>query len=1108
MIRFIYGKSFSARTDAIMNMIKEDTALSRRVFLIVPEQFAVGAERLALNALPPSAQLTLEIVSFSRLYNRVCREYGGLHYNYVSKPVKHALMWKNLRELSPLLETYSAVAQKDASFCDMALAAVGEFKSSCISAEELEAASSKLKKDSPLARKLRDLALIYASYSGLVSETFTDSADDISRLSDVLDKHPFFEGACVYIDGFTSFTSAERRVIERIFASAESVAISIPLPDREYESVFSASIEESCDKLLRSANKFCSVESVIAPNTQKTRPSITYFSENLFTASKDTTVPEDSGGVYPIVCTSPYTEAEAAARIALTLLRSGYRLRDIVVIARDAESYRGIIEPAFERCALPYYFSEKSDLSGTPIVKFILSALRIKLYGWQTADVISHIKTGLYNLDTRDCDLFESYISSWQVRGDTFTSGDFTMNPDGYTESIGDRAKSILTAANSVRAYLCEKLIPFFEALDNSCDVTKKCRAVYEFICNTGVSERLTCLAENEMQRGNAREANEYSRLFSLTCDALGELASAMQNELDTTEVDDAAFAELLTLFYSKCEIGTIPTSADQITVGSAKELRTTSHKVAILIGLCEGVFPATVSDRGILSFSEKSTLEELGIEFSERSDNAAADELMYLYRAASAPTDALFLLTHKSSANGSKSTPSLPFLRAKKLFQNNVCEYDSHDLITLTPTLRGALPYLPATEGTPTGDALLTLAKNDATVGESLALSDIPVSDTECKISDDVARKIFGDRMRMSQSRLDKFVKCHFNYYCESVLKLRTEKVNRFEANNVGTFVHFILEKMLCVIVDKDGITTNIPRHELEVSVREIVDEYIKLITPEGKKVSARLKHLYKKLYTLSLVLISNIIEEFRHSAFRPEFFELNTDGKGENPSAREFLLTDGSRVVFSGIIDRVDVYRNPEGKVYIRVVDYKTGSKSFSLEDIQYGLNIQMLLYLFTLTKNANPRFRARLGGEAHPAGVVYLSSNIPVIELEDNEGTDEVIKAVQGEFTRSGLLSNEREVLEAMNDELSPDFLCKAKPDKNGEMTGKSLASPDFFEELEHKIETVIVNITTEMRSGNAAAAPLVYKKADPCEYCDMKPICRYISEKKDEENERSD
>ena len=104
MITFLYGGYGSGKTYEILQNIKRSTDVGRHTFLIVPEQEAVLAERLTLDALPPSAQLHLEVLSFSRLYNRVCREYGGLSYRYIKPSIRHLLMWQNLQELAPLLE--------------------------------------------------------------------------------------------------------------------------------------------------------------------------------------------------------------------------------------------------------------------------------------------------------------------------------------------------------------------------------------------------------------------------------------------------------------------------------------------------------------------------------------------------------------------------------------------------------------------------------------------------------------------------------------------------------------------------------------------------------------------------------------------------------------------------------------------------------------------------------------------------------------------------------------------------------------------------------------------------------------------------------------------
>ena len=126
MIKFIYSRWAQKKTKEITDMIANDHKCGVRSFLIVPEQFAVHTERHMLKELPASLQLDLEILNFSRLYNRVCREYGGLEYNYITKPLKHAMMWKNLKDLSPLLEVYGKYVEEDISMCDMMLSAIGD----------------------------------------------------------------------------------------------------------------------------------------------------------------------------------------------------------------------------------------------------------------------------------------------------------------------------------------------------------------------------------------------------------------------------------------------------------------------------------------------------------------------------------------------------------------------------------------------------------------------------------------------------------------------------------------------------------------------------------------------------------------------------------------------------------------------------------------------------------------------------------------------------------------------------------------------------------------------------------------------------------------------
>ena len=217
MINFIYGNHGCGKTNRILNMIKNDTRKGIQTFLIVPDQEALQAERLTLSALESSSQLHLEVVSFSRLYNRVCREYGNICYSYITKPIRYLLMWKTLRELRGSLEIIGTSAKKDIALEDILISTVNELKINGISAEMLENSAEHLKESAPeLSAKTADLAAIYSCFDSYVNEKFSDSADDLSRLYNVLSAHSFFKGSNVYIDSFTSFTPIQHKIIDSI----------------------------------------------------------------------------------------------------------------------------------------------------------------------------------------------------------------------------------------------------------------------------------------------------------------------------------------------------------------------------------------------------------------------------------------------------------------------------------------------------------------------------------------------------------------------------------------------------------------------------------------------------------------------------------------------------------------------------------------------------------------------------------------------------------------------------------------------------------------------------------------------------------------------------
>ena len=136
---------------------------------------------------------------------------------------------------------------------------------------------------------------------------------------------------------------------------------------------------------------------------------------------------------------------------------------------------------------------------------------------------------------------------------------------------------------------------------------------------------------------------------------------------------------------------------------------------------------------------------------------------------------------------------------------------------------------------------------------------------------------------------------------------------------------------------------------------------------------------------------------------------------------------------------------------------------------------------------------------GGSLLPAGVMYLTANIPPITIDEDLSSDQIRELAKGRLLRRGLLLNDPEILSAMNDQLDPAFLgevkrTRAKSSGDTAVSGKNLIDLDAFNAIGDELEQTIRDIAGSMKRGDAQARPLVHKNQDACRYCDMRAVCR--------------
>ncbi len=932
MLKLICGPSGSGKTKAIVNAIQANVQNGVRCFLLVPEQQAYVSERDLAAALPSNAGLSFEVVSFSGLAEDVFREYGGSPVTSKMGGMRSILMWETLRRLSPVLLQYGKVTASDTSLTAKMLATVEELRNNGIDADHLENAANALPSASPLSKKLMDLAAVEASFRALSEECFgIEGGDRLQKAAELLSRNNYFENCNVYVDSFTSFTVPEYAILRELLKQTNSLTVTLESDRPLSRRIHFESLSETARRLMKLANEAgADVQTEILTLKEGQKPDELRILErdlwNFELKKNQRELPPSDfpQAIHPLVCSNLYEEAEACALNILGLAQNGTRFGEIAVVVRDPDVYRGVIDAAMERHGIPYFFSDRTELSAKPLSRLILSALRAVSRGYQTQDIITLVKTGLTGAEDRDVALFEEYCETWHISGKRFADEGWSMNPDGLTDQRSERANDILESANRVRRTVMEPLLLLSAELHASNKLCDRTRAIYDYLCRLNVAQTLSTLAKRELAMGERREAGETVRLYRFIVEILTSLTSILPN----AEVTVDEFFSLLTLLFSQTDLGSVPNLHDCVVIGSAATLRVENIKASFLLGLCEGEFPKALADDGLLNESDKDTLEELGISLDSRQRIRSSEELFYVYRAMTKPSEQLFLSYPAMQTDGSARTPSLAYARVNFLFDRKPEIFDFERIFEKNA------------ENTEKSEEkeLWASPKTEATA------------------------------LHLSQSSVQTFVLCPYRYYATYLLELRSKKDSSVSAADEGTFLHFVFEQLLRSSLREDG-SLSLPSPEaLPQAADEIISAYLSRVCPIPlEEMDDRLLHLFSRLRGLALLMLADIVGEINAGEFRPTYFEQRIGGRNENdlPSVR-LELQNGSVVELGGLVDRADVYEK-DGKLYIRIVDYKSGRHEFSTDDVRSGLDIQLVLYLLAAT--------ARDGNKLIPAGAQYL-------------------------------------------------------------------------------------------------------------------------------------
>ena len=1047
-MKLLIGRARTGKTDQIMQEIKQRMGAGESgMFLIVPEQYSHHAERQLCTVCGDALSLHAEVLSFTRLCSHVFSETGDTSLQTLDSTGQVLAMYKAIESVALKLKVYN-LKKMHIELLEKLLEAVNEFKTLNITALTLNNASKKI--SGLLSDKLHDLSLIFDAYDATLHVHGGDAADRLTLLADKIAESSFGETGHIYFDGFNDFTVQELCVIEELMRKGVNITVSITCDMENVGEIFKlphrtiSQLERIADnygvKVTQQVQKSSSNSKYM--NSSAQHRSLTFLEQYLF---------DDDPPKYESECdnirlyTAPnrYVECEYAAYEIWNMVKNGYRWRDIGVMVRNWEEYASVCENVFDKYGIPYFASGKVDILSKPPLALIDAALEIAISNWEYTSIFRYLKTGLTDISVDECATLENYVLKWQIRG-TMWNREWIMPPNGYGRERDDDAEQLFRL-NKLRLKVINPLNKLRESIKGESITEAKLKELYYFLEEINLQKRLNDKANDFISRGELRLADEYLQLWDIIISAMEQMYTILGDD----NINAPEFHKVLAIALSQNNVGTIPISLDRTMLGGMAMNRRRSLKAIIILGATDDNLPTLGKPSGALSDNERTLLHDIIKDIPAGLEERLCREMNMLYSTLTLPSNEL-ILTYATSEG---QRPSYIVKRLCQMFSIDVTELEEEQYMTVAET-----PYNE-----------LMLSRADLSKE-----SDTPLNNRQ--LSEEVATLLYGTKFALSATSVDRYYSCPYKHFLQNGLKLEPRTFAEFDAMTAGNFMHYVLDGVFNEIKENIGFD-NADEESYVTLAKKYITEYEKdiLLNFEGK--NQRFEYLFRRHRTDVEFVVRDMANEIRHSDFVPLDFELNMS----QLSATE-----------RGLIDRVDGY-DRDGKMYIRVIDYKTRKSAYKFEmsDILYGRDMQMLIYLFALTKHGQEKY----GKIIEPAGVLYVPARDVILSTPRNATDSDVEKARIKEMRRSGLVLNDINVLDAMESGESKNYL-PVTTKKDGTLSGDSLISRNQMKLLSKHVDSMMENAKNNIKSGNNECKPYYISDSDnACIYCEYKSVCKF-------------
>ena len=1060
MLRILGGNQ-----EALRRYLLAMAAQGGRMLVIVPEQYTLQTEQELMDGLGLPGLFDLEVLSFSRLTERVFSQAGSDGRVRIDGRGKQLALARTLLRCQKHLKYYESAIDRQ-GFIERIGALIADMKRAEVTPEAL-AEHAKKQEDGALKDKLHDLALIYKVYSEQLSGQFVDGEDVLNEMLLRLSESGLAKDARIAAFGFDVLTGQMNRLLTALAAQTDDVRALIVL---EKEELFSP-VLESVGRLQKAASESgVACELTFLPSVEEGRHRELAHLSREYLHSPGVPYSGVPTRIRLSASPSPYFEAHFAAQEMVLLHERGMDWGDMSVMYGDSH-FAGLLSSVLQSYQIPAYTAQKLSTVSHGAARFLLASLRAVGEGYPAEEMLSLIKSGYGPIPQEDAWRLENYILAYGIRGKLWLSP-FARGSAEECAAVEDARQALITPLHKMR-----------EAMKNAKDAGGTLEALYEYLKETELFERLNDAQDQLLIHDMPAESMQISQVW----DALIQLLNQAHSLLNGARVSPKQLASWLEAGLQASELSALPPTADTVVCGALGNLPLSRPKALFLMNMTDGILSA--SSPGLLSDQEQEDAEKaLHAYFSLNSEGQEAMARLDVWKALSSPTEYLFFTRSQATQEGAALRPFSQLAHIRRLFPGLVEEGGISQRCAAQLPL-APLPALDALgvkmrEGRLEGawrDAWRFLSQEPET--KRLADALIHSFDPETyapPLPPEVTHSLFMERV-MSVSRLESFAVCPYRHFVAQGLSPKPRKEWTLTPIDAGNFYHAALEgftRLLPTIPHWPKIDRKTCDAAVDQAAGPLFDELLAGVMGD----SARMRSQGKKYRRVLQRVAWTFTRGAKQSAFVPQSAEIKFGYPGGIPPI-ELTLPDGSQVYVRGIIDRIDRYEGDEG-IYLRVVDYKSGAEKLDPAKIFWGAQLQLLLYLQAAVSQEEG---------ALPAGTFYMHVADPLIP--DQEDLEKIEDALARALCLRGVALKDAAILRRMDDGNPPLTLPKVLTADDGFDKRAMLANLEDLRQLIAYAEDMAQKWAERMRQGEIDAKPLCDKNLKgPCDRCDYASICR--------------